>query len=118
MFLTHHTMNLLAHVIGTASFLMAAQQVSPPPHRLPNTAAEKGSNYIVNRALKADKLMVSCCRPQANEPVAIPVPRPRPYPPTSITIGCEPPFSAMVSIKTDLGGRCLASAAQLYFESV
>lgn len=116
MFLTHHTVNLLAHVIGTASFLMAAQVA--PPHRLSNTAAERDSSYIVNRALKADKLMVSCCKPQANKPVAIPVPRPRPNPSTPIKIGCELPFSVLVSIKTDLGGRCIASVAQLYLESV
>ena len=100
----------ILYVAGLASLLVVLPHLtssfSKTLHQVPNAGLEMGSSHV-NRALKADKLLV--CQPQAVEPKATRVPRPR----SGIDIGCERPFSAMVSTRSDLPGRCIASARRL-----
>ena len=98
----------LLYVVGLASLLVVLPHLtssfSKTLHQVPNAGLGMGSSHV-NRALKADKLIVG--KPQAVEPKATRVPRP------DIDIGCERPFSAMVSTRSDLPGRCIASAGRL-----
>ena len=98
----------ILYVAGLASLLVLLPHLtssfSKTLHQVPNAVSSH-----VNRALKADKLLV--CQPQAVEPKATRVPRPRSG--SNIDIGCERPFSAMVSTRSDLPGRCIASARRL-----
>jgi hypothetical protein len=101
----------LLYVVGLASLLMVLPQLtssfSKTLHQVPDSDLGIGSSQV-NRALKADKLIVG---PKAVEPNATRVPRPRSG--SDIEIGCERPFSAMVSTRSDLPGRCIASAGRL-----
>ena len=109
MFFNHHTLSRFSLVVGIA---LAAAEVFPPPsvtrHQLPDTGMEIASSHIVNRALKADKLI----QPQSLDPGTARVPHPD-VRGSGAKIGCEPPFSAMVSIRSDVAGRCIASTGQL-----
>jgi hypothetical protein len=100
----------LLYVVGLASLLMVLPQLtssfSKTLHQVPSSGLGIGSSHV-NRALKADKLIVG--KPQAIEPKNTRVPRPR----SGSDIGCELPFSAMVSTRSDLPGRCIASAGRL-----
>jgi hypothetical protein len=102
----------LLYVVGLASLLVVLPHLtssfSKTLHQVPNVGLGMGSSHV-NRALKADKLIVG--KPQAVEPKATRVPRPRSG--SDIDVGCERPFSAMVSSRSDLPGRCIASAGRL-----
>jgi hypothetical protein len=101
----------LLYVVGLASLLMVLPQLtssfSKTLHQVPNSGFGIASSHV-NRALKADKLIVG--QPRAVEPKATRVPRPRSG--SDIDVGCERPFSAMVSTRSDLPGRCIASAGR------
>jgi hypothetical protein len=104
----HRALNRLSLIAGIAVFLVAAEAVRPPSktgHQLPDAGIGIASSHIVNRALKADKFMVA--KPQAIEPGTPQLPRPD-VRSSDIKIGCERPFSAMVSIRSDVAGRCIA----------
>ena len=104
----HHALNRFSLIVGVAVLLVAAEAVRPPSttgHQLPDAGIAIASSHIVNRALKADKFMFA--KPQAVEPGTSQVPRPD-VRSSDIKIGCERPFSAMVSIKSDVAGRCIA----------
>ncbi len=108
----HHALNWLSLIVGIAVLLVAAQAVRPPSttgHQLPDAGIGIASSHVVNRALKADKVMVA--KPQAVEPATTQVPRPD-VRSSDIKIGCERPFSAMVSIRSDVAGRCIASVTR------
>jgi hypothetical protein len=107
----HHALNRLSLIVGVAVLLVAAEAVRPPStgHHLPDAGIGIVSSHIVNRALKADKFMVA--KPQAAEPGTTQVPRPD-VRSSDIKIGCERPFSAMVSIRSDVAGRCIAGVTR------
>ncbi len=112
MLFKHHALALL--IVGIASFLIAAQATSLPSttrYQLPGTGIGISSSHIVNRTLKADKLMVA--KPPVVEPETTQVPR-QDKRGSDIKIGCELPFSKMVSNKSDVAGRCLASRGRLH----
>jgi hypothetical protein len=114
MFFKHHALNRLLLVVGIASLFGAAAGgplASTKQHQLPDTGIGVVSSPIVNRALKADKLVVP--KPHAVEPETIQAPRPDRRG-SDIKIGCERPFSAMVSTRSDVAGRCIASTRQLH----
>jgi hypothetical protein len=111
MFFNHHTLSRFSLFVGIA---LAAAEVFPPPsvtrHQLPDTGMEIASSHIVNRALKGDKLMD--LQPQSLDPGTARAPQPD-VRGSGTKIGCEPPFSAMVSIRSDVAGRCIASTGRL-----
>ena len=113
MFFKHHALNRFSLVVCIASLFGAAAGgplASTKRHQLPDTAIGIVSSHIVNRALKADKLVVP--KPQAVEPATTQAPRPD-MRGSDIKIGCERPFSAMVSTRSDIAGRCIASTRRL-----
>jgi hypothetical protein len=113
MFSKHRALNRLSLVVAIASLFGAAAGgplASTKRHQLPDTGIEIVSSHIVNRALKADKLVVP--KPQAVEPETTQTPRPDRRG-SDIKIGCERPFSAMVSTRSDIPGRCIASTRRL-----
>jgi hypothetical protein len=114
MFFKHHALNRLSLVVAIASLFGAAAGgplVSTKRDQLPDTGIGLVSSHIVNRALKADKLVVP--QPHAVEPETTQAPRPDGRG-SDIKIGCERPFSAMVSTRSDIPGRCIASTRRLH----
>jgi hypothetical protein len=95
-------------IVGIAMLLVTAEAARPSTtaHQLTDADVR-----IVNRALKGDKLMVAI--PRAVEPNSIPVSRPD-VRSSDIKIGCERPFSAIVSARSDVAGRCIASVPRLH----
>jgi hypothetical protein len=113
MFLNHHKLSRLSLIVGITSALVVAAVLRPPSvtrHQLPDTGMEIASSHTVNRALKADKLMD--LQLLHLDPGTARVPQPDVRDP-SIKIGCEPPFSAMVSIRSDVARLCIASTGRL-----
>jgi len=99
-------------VVGIATLLVTAEAVRPSStagHQLPEAGIRSAPS--INRALKGDKLLV--VDPRAAEPDTAPVSRPDVRGPDS-KIGCERPFSAMVSVRSDVAGRCIASVTRTH----
>ena len=119
MFLRHLAFKLLPHIVGIAGlFLLMVQYVDVAPS-VATTWQEQAdanvgmlSSHFVNRALKADRLMVSPSAPQANEPETTRVPRLN-APGSDPKIGCERPFDEIMKTKSDIVGRCIASRSRM-----
>ena len=86
-------------IVGIATLLVTAQAVRPSKtgHQLTDADIQRASS--VNRALKGDKLMTA----NNSTPVSPDVRS------SDVKIGCERPFSAIVSVRSDIAGRCIAS---------
>ena len=114
MLFKHHALNRLLFIVGIASLSMAAHEggmLSRMHRHLPDTGAGIASGHIVNRMLKADKLMLD--KPQAVEPETPQVPRSDKRG-LDIKIGCERPFSIMVRSEANVARRCIASTDRLH----
>ena len=100
----YHALNRLALILGVAGILTATEVVSSPsttPRQLPDSAIATSLGQIVNRGLKADKLIVA--ERQVSEREGVPRSDARGLHP----IGCERPFSAMVTVRSDIARRCI-----------
>jgi hypothetical protein len=96
-------------IVGIATLLVTTQVGKPSTtgHQLTDGDIHRASS--VNRALKGDKLMVA--NPRTVEPHSTPMSRPD-VRSSDIKIGCERPFSAIVSVRSDVAGRCIASVTR------
>jgi hypothetical protein len=90
-------------IVGIATLLVTVQAVRPSKtgHQLTDADIQRASS--VNRALKGDKLMTA----NNSTPVSRPDVRS-----SDVKIGCERPFSAIVSVRSDVTGRCIASVTR------
>jgi hypothetical protein len=113
MFFRHQALNRLAYIVAIAGLLMAAQHavawLATTRHQPSDNGLGIVSTHVINRALKADKVMVP--KAQGVEPETTQMPR---SPGSDIKIGCEQPFGAMVATKSDVAGRCIASTGRLH----
>jgi hypothetical protein len=105
---SRHATNGVLLIVGIAVVLAATQAVRPlsaTGRQSPAAGIPIVASHMVDRALKGDRLMVAT--PQPPEPATTPAPRPevRGF---GIKIGCERPFSALASVKSDVAGRCIA----------
>src|SRR5919108_1233888 len=94
----HYGLNRFSVIAGIVVFLVAAAAAAVQPASTAPQLSDSGivaSGHVVNRALKADRVMVAK-PPVVVEPETKPAPRPD-LRNTHIKIGCERPFSAMVS---------------------